>query len=127
MNRALILTVENEALLTMLLEQMLATAGYDVIAAYNADEAIAILENRSDVAFMITDVEMAGSMNGLALAAAVRRRWPRVGVIVTSGRFPPNLAPLPHGSIFVAKPYLADEIVRAIEEFQVGAEASGAT
>ena len=42
-----------------------------------ADEAVAILESRSDIALLFTDIQMPGSMDGLKLAHAVRERWRR--------------------------------------------------
>ena len=67
-----ILTVEDEPLVSAYLGQVLNLAGYNVIAVANADEAIAILETRDDIRLVITDVNMPGSMDGLKLAAAVR-------------------------------------------------------
>ncbi|MGB8609593.1 response regulator, partial [Bradyrhizobium sp.] len=55
---------------------MVRAAGFDVVEAENADEAILILESRFDITVIFTDVHMPGSMDGLKLAAAVRDRWP---------------------------------------------------
>ena len=56
------------------------------IEACDADEAVAILETRSDIVLVLTDVNMPGPMDGLKLAHAVRSRWPRIKIIVVSGR-----------------------------------------
>jgi two-component system, response regulator PdtaR len=77
-----ILTVEDETLVSVFLGGILQDAGYRVIAAANADEAIAILEAREDVRILITDVNMPGSMDGLRLAAAVKDRWPPIKIII---------------------------------------------
>ncbi|WP_316194742.1 response regulator [Bradyrhizobium sp. SZCCHNRI3052] len=53
--------------------------------ASNADEAIAILETRPDIHVVFTDIQMAGSMDGLKLAHFVRGRWPPIKIIATSG------------------------------------------
>jgi len=80
-----ILVVEDESLVMIDIVDQLKLAGYRVVEAFNADEAIAILEADPDIRLLFTDVDMPGSMNGLKLAAAVRDRWPPVRIIVTSG------------------------------------------
>ena len=52
---------------------MVADAGYDVVEASNADEAIAILEAKADIHIVFTDIQMPGSMDGLKLARFVRQ------------------------------------------------------
>jgi CheY-like chemotaxis protein len=100
-----ILIVEDEPLVRLCATQALEDAGYQVIEAASADEAIAILENRRDIRVIFTDIHMPGSMDGLKLAHAVRHRWPPIKIIVTSGR--EMIAPqdLPDGGRFFAKPY----------------------
>ena len=70
-----VLVVEDETLLLLSICEALASEGYEVLTAANADEAIEILESRNDINTVFTDVEMPGSMDGLRLAAAVRDRW----------------------------------------------------
>ena len=74
-----ILVVEDETFVRMDAVEMLRTAGFDVLEAVNAKEAIQMLERNSDIRLIFTDIDMPGSMNGLKLAAAVRDRWPPVG------------------------------------------------
>jgi len=74
---SVILTVEDETIVSAFLGEILENAGYRVIAAANADEAIAILEARDGIRILITGINMPGSMDGLRLAAAVKDRWPR--------------------------------------------------
>ena len=74
--RPVVLIVEDELLIRMHAVDMIESAGFDVVEAENADEAIAILERRADITVVFTDVNMPGSMDGLKLAAAVRGRWP---------------------------------------------------
>ena len=68
-----ILTVEDEFLVSEFLGHVLTSAGYEVVAAANADDAIAILEKRDDIRIVITDINMPGSMDGLRLAADSER------------------------------------------------------
>ena len=81
----MILVVEDESLINLMASEELQRAGHVVISAYNAAEAIAILESRDDIGLIFTDIDMPGSMDGLKLAAAVRDRWPPIKIIVTSG------------------------------------------
>jgi len=84
-----VLVVEDETLIRELVAEELEVAGYTVVIANDADQAIAILEARQDIHLVFTDINMPGSMDGLKLAAAVRDRWPPVHIIITSGKIRP--------------------------------------
>jgi CheY-like chemotaxis protein len=103
----------------MSMADFLDDAGFKVFEAVNADEAIALLQARSDVQVVVTDIEMPGSMNGLELARAVRVRWPGVGIVVTSGRVRPWSDDLMGGVVFLSKPYLPDAVIGAIRRVAV--------
>jgi two-component system, response regulator PdtaR len=111
---AVILTVEDETIVSAFLGEVLRDAGYRVIAAANADEAIAILEARDDIRIVITDVNMPGSMDGLRLAAAVRDRWPPIKIIIASGKPSPRDDEMPKDSQFLPKPYAPHEVLAAV-------------
>jgi CheY-like chemotaxis protein len=113
---SVILTVEDEWLISLYVKQELEGAGFTVIAVANADEAIAVLEARNDIAVIVTDVDMPGSMDGLKLAAAVRDRWPPVKIIITSGKRQPDPGGMPAGSLFVPKPYGHNSLVDAVRQ-----------
>ena len=70
--RQVVLIVEDEALVRMAAVGMVEEAGFEVLEATNADEAILLLEARRDITVVFTDVEMPGSTDGLRLAHAVR-------------------------------------------------------
>ena len=91
-------------------------AGFNPVEAVNADEALAILESRSDISLLFTDIQMPGSMDGLKLAAAVRDRWPPVKIIVTSGHRTVEITDMPDGSVFFSKPYRHEGVVESIRE-----------
>ena len=65
--RPVVLLVEDELLLRMDATAMVAEAGFEVVEAGDADEAIAILESRRDIGIVFTDIQMPGSMDGLKL------------------------------------------------------------
>jgi two-component system, response regulator PdtaR len=113
-----ILTVEDEFLISEYLREILEGGGHEVIATFDADEAIEVLQRVGDIQLVITDINMPGSMDGLRLAAAIRDRWPPIRLIVVTGCAPPNRSELPRYSLFIPKPYGAAEILSAVCYFQ---------
>ena len=90
---------------------MVEDAGYTPVEALDADEAVAILEARSDIALVCTDIQMPGSMDGLRLAHAVHKRWPSIKIIVVSGQLNPPSSDLPPFSRFFGKPLEAGQMI----------------
>jgi len=100
-----VLVVEDEALIRMDIADQLEREGFFVFEAANADQAIVVLNAEPSVRIMFTDIDMPGSMDGLKLAAAVRKRFPPVQIIVTSGHRMVEINEMPDGSVFFGKPY----------------------
>jgi response regulator RpfG family c-di-GMP phosphodiesterase len=71
-----ILFVEDECLISIIASDALRDAGYKVIEAANADEALAILLSQTPVDLLISDVRMPGSLDGLGLLAATHEAFP---------------------------------------------------
>ena len=111
-----VLVVEDDAILRLHALDIVEEAGFTAIEAKNADEAITILENRSDIVLLFTDVNMPGSMDGLGLAHHTRRHWPWIGLMLASGLKRPEAADMPHGSRFLAKPYSPSHLVQGVRE-----------
>ena len=105
-----VLVVEDEPLIRMLAVDIVQEAGFDAIEAANADEAMRLLESRSDIGVVFTDIDMPGSLNGVKLASKVRDRWPPIGIIVTSGHCLSRDVQLPERGIFMPKPYRMADI-----------------
>jgi CheY-like chemotaxis protein len=114
---SVILIVEDETLIRWGAVKMAEDAGFEVLEAANADEAIEILESRDDIRVVFTDIHMPGSMDGLKLAHAVRHRWPPIKIIVTSGRQIPIEHDIPEGGRFLPKPYNPFQIQAALREW----------
>jgi CheY-like chemotaxis protein len=85
-----VLIVEDEALVRIDLVEALQEAGFKTFEANNAAEAIAIMETNSEIRVVFTDIEMPGTMDGLALSHYVRRRWPPTIIVISSGRHRPK-------------------------------------
>ena len=111
-----VLIVEDDFLIRMHAVEMIAGAGFDVVEAANADEAIVIIEARLDITIVFTDVQMPGSMDGLKLAAAIRGRWPPIKIVATSGLVDVRSIDLPPGSRFLPKPYSPSQIIATLRE-----------
>jgi CheY-like chemotaxis protein len=118
--RPVVLIVEDELLLRMDAAEMIEAAGFEVIEAANADQAIEVLEGRPDITVVFTDIQMPGSMDGLKLARAVRGRWPPIKIIATSGRLHVAERDLPEGGRFLPKPYSPAQVTGVLRELTIG-------
>jgi CheY-like chemotaxis protein len=114
--RPVVLIVEDELLIRMNAVEMVESAGFEVVEAGDADEAIAILHARPEIHVVFTDIQMPGSMDGLKLARFVRDRWPPIKLIATSGNYVARDGDLPEGGLFLPKPYTLAKITAALRE-----------
>jgi CheY-like chemotaxis protein len=115
-----LLIVEDKPLLRMMAVDLAEDAGFEVVEASNATIAVAILETRSDIRLVFTDIDMPGGMDGMRLAACIRDRWPPIEIILTSGQPRPSAEHMPERSVFFAKPYRHEQLVRKMREMTVG-------
>jgi CheY-like chemotaxis protein len=121
--RPLILVVEDEALVRMTLVDVLEDAGFKVIEAAHADEALRVLKAVSGIQGMVTDVEMPrGSINGFELARQVRASQQEIGVLIASGRAAPKPGDLPDGALFIGKPVHPGTLVKLLKTLLVTKE-----
>ena len=111
--RPRILVVEDDFLIRMMLAEVLADEGFDVIEAETGDEAFAVLD--ASVALIVTDMQLPGTLNGRTLVAEARKTRPDLPVIFTSGRMDPVL-PMNARELSIAKPYQSSEICAAIRQ-----------
>jgi len=127
--RIAVLVVEDETLIRMLAMDSLQDAGFEVIAAVNAAEAIAILESNARIDFVFTDIMMPGSMNGIELGAWIRARRPDLPIAFTSGVARASMLTLGlrDGEAFFAKPVPFDGLIRHIRATLATAHAAAAT
>jgi CheY-like chemotaxis protein len=116
LKRAVVLIVEDEFLIRMNAVEIIEDAGFEVVEAASADEAIAILEGGLDITVVFTDIQMPGSVDGLKLAAAVRDRGLPIKIVATSGQVKLSPSDLPEGGRFLPKPYSSAEIMKTLRE-----------
>jgi CheY-like chemotaxis protein len=106
-----VLVVEDEPLVRLCIVDYLESCGFAVLQAGNASEAMEQLQAHRSVVAMFSDIQMAGSMDGAALAQWTRRERPDVKVLLTSGLdLPPTVRQLP----LLAKPYNASDVAREL-------------
>jgi CheY-like chemotaxis protein len=111
--REMVLIVEDEAELAALASSLFESLGYQVLLAYNADDALRMLATNPGIDVLFTDVVMPGK-SGFELGRQVREQYPATKIIVASGYPLPALGE--HASLdefsFVSKPYRLSEIVK---------------
>src|ERR1700686_1374498 len=114
---ALVVVVGDDVFEQMGVSGMFVDAGYRVLEAGDADEALRFFETNADIRLLFPAVSIPGSMRGSDLAHRVAERWPGVGIIVTSGRPRPHMLPL--SMLFHDKPYEPAAVLRQAREMTV--------
>jgi two-component sensor histidine kinase/ActR/RegA family two-component response regulator len=117
-----VLVVEDEMVLRMRAVDIVEDAGFNAVEAVNADEALSILESRSDISLLFSDIQMPGTMDGLKLAQAVHHRWPSIKIILVSGQVKPSDDDKPADSRFFGKPIEVKQMIAELQNM-VGAGA----
>lgn len=113
-SRPVVLLVEDEPLVRMYNADVLDEAGFRILEASNAEEAVLLFDARPDICALVTDIEMPGRMNGLTLARHIREKQASIGLLVVSGRVRPGASELPSGSRFLGKPYTPADLLREL-------------
>lgn len=113
---ALVLVVEDEPLIMISTEAALEDAGFRVVTATNAAEAIVIFDNQHDqIRAVLTDIRLGDGMSGWDLARHVRETVATMPIVYVSGDGHSDWAA--HGvpnSLMIAKPYVYAQIITAI-------------
>ena len=111
-----VLVVEDEMVLRMKAVDIVEDAGFTAVEAVNADEAMSILESRSDISLLFSDIQIPGSMDGLKLAHAVHDRWPSIKIILVSGQIKLSDVDKPANSRFFGKPLEVKQMIAELQE-----------
>lgn len=112
--RTVVLVVEDEPLLRMMAVDMVDDAGFEVVEATDATQAIEILERRADIRIVFSDIDMPRGLDGMKLAALIRERWPPIELILTSGKLVPQPEEMPARGVFFSKPYRDRDVIAAM-------------
>jgi CheY-like chemotaxis protein len=109
-----VLVVEDEPLVRLVIAEVLSDAGFKVLEAADAGEALTILKATIPVDVLYADVDMPPGINGYELAQQVHAEWPQIEILITSGRAWPGEGDLPAGAAFLAKPVPNEALVSHI-------------
>ena len=112
--RATALVVEDDVMQREMTCLLLEESDFNVIECESAEAAELVLQRTADnVVLMMTDVNLAGNMNGVELAHIAKKHNPAIDVIVTSGK--PLRQALPDGAKFWSKPWAPLDVIREAE------------
>jgi len=110
----LVMVVDDEVLIRIVAVDMLRDAGFRVVEACSADEAITLLATGVAYDLIFTDINMPGSVDGIGLVAYVKQRYPVVPVVVTSGGVALNELSEAGADAIIPKPYSEIALTRTI-------------
>ena len=114
-----VLIVEDDELVREMAVESLMDAGFEVVEAATAEEALARCEEHvADILF--TDIRLPGSLDGWDVAEQCRETNPRLPVIYATGFSHVRPRPVP-GSVWFQKPYRTEQVVNAIRDLSAGA------
>jgi two-component system, response regulator PdtaR len=86
-DQTFVLVAEDEELVRLVIVQVLLDEGFEVLEAEHAEAALIVLESHARrIHVLFTDIQMPGTMDGLALAHHASKHWPWIGLLVTSAR-----------------------------------------
>jgi DNA-binding NtrC family response regulator len=114
--RAVVLVVEDQVIIRMSLCDSLRDAGFHVIEASNADEALKVLRSGAELQLLLTDVYMPGPMDGLRLAAVAQSMRPGLKIVVASAELSGLEASDAFPHEFVSKPFEMRRLIARLRE-----------
>jgi two-component system, response regulator PdtaR len=116
--RPVVLVVDDDVLVRLMISDAFNDAGYQALEAASAGDAAMVLAARSDIAAVVSDIEMPGPTNGIDLAWTVAQASPAIVTVLLSGRAHPSPDTLPQGAVFRMKPIgipaLVEEVTKKI-------------
>ncbi len=112
----LVLVVDDDPCVRAVGADILADAGFTVLEACDATEALQILAANPEISVVFSDVEMPGALDGVALASRASELCPGIGIVLTSGGREIDRANIPRNGLFVRKPYSGAVLLRQIAD-----------
>jgi CheY-like chemotaxis protein len=111
-----VLLVEDEPLVLRSTAALFVDDGYEVAEADGYQEALRRLADAPQTAVLVTDINLAGGPDGLALARAVAERWPHIRIVIVSGCVRPAGEDYPERAIFFTKPYAPAALLTIVKD-----------
>jgi DNA-binding NtrC family response regulator len=116
MPRLKVLVVEDDALVRLCAAELLDEAGFEVLEARNAQEALRALEREREIRVVFTNIGVRPGEDGLELARDVHRQWPDIRLVITSDDSFFAAAELPDCGRFIAKAAGPEVLLKVIEQ-----------
>ena len=113
--RELVLVVEDNTDVQAITANMLEQLGYRTVAAANADQAINILESGQPIDLVLSDIVMPGTLDGLGLARRLKKQFPGMPILLTTGYAKAVVEPFSEFPV-LRKPYQMPTLARALRE-----------
>lgn len=107
-----VLVVEASAELRAAMRRAIEMAGLAAVDAAGGEEALRILDRRSDIDLVFTAINMPGSVDGVNLAVRIHRQWPELAIVITSAVVSLRQSSLPERCRFLKKPYNSAEAIK---------------
>ncbi len=106
--------VEDEFLIRVVLAEILAEDGFEVLEAQDGDEAIQMLSEIDPPDLVITDITMPGDADGNVVATMAKQRYPSIPVVYSTGRPESVTNRLESNDVVISKPYGRDKVLPII-------------
>ena len=112
MMKFIALVVEDDPFQRAFVADLLKDEGLQVVECASAEAAeLVLVSTGNELRALVTDVDLAGDVSGVELAQFAKRKFPDLNVVMVSGRGSPRI---PDNTRFLMKPYLADELLKAV-------------
>jgi CheY-like chemotaxis protein len=112
MSNFVALVVEDDPLQREVMADLLKDEGLEVVECSTAEAAeLVLVSTGTELKALVTDINLAGKMSGVELAAYAKRRFPHINVVMISGKGPPYV---PDATSFLMKPFRPKELLRAV-------------
>ena len=114
-----VLVIDDEPFILEYVRKVLQQAGYTTFIAENGDQGLAMFEARKgEIDFVLTDIVMPDSIDGLEVATRIHRLDPTVPVLFITGAIPqddPHMLSLMNGGFLLRKPFFPDQLIRFVD------------
>jgi len=117
-----VLVVEDEPILRLDAISMVEKAGFEAVEALSSADAIQLLEERLDIRLVYMDLDMPRSRKGIEIAAAIRKRWPPIEIILTAAYFTRDSVEIPERAEFYSKPIDHAQVIAAMQRLIASGE-----
>ena len=113
------IVVEDDAHQRSLVTALLEESEFTIVECESAEAALAAMRLRGDVALVFSDLRLAGLMDGVELAREVKKRWPRLTMVLSPERADRRVDSLPDDIVVLPKPWLALDVLKIAERARV--------